>query len=253
MAEGDGAGPLRRPLNAVPAATLRAYATHALTASGALLAMLALLAAIDGRWMAMFGWLGVAFIVDGIDGPLARRFDVREKAPIVDGVLLDLVVDYLTYVFVPVYALLRADFLPGRSGSALALVLLVASALYFADTRMKTADRSFSGFPACWNMVVVVLFATRPSTPVVFGVLVVLGVAMFLPVRFVHPVRTRRWRPLTLPLALVWLGLAGAATLTDFAQGPLLTLSLVVTSFALLLAGPAQQVLDRRMPVERAI
>lgn len=233
----------------MPAATLRAYATHALTASGALLAMMALLAAIDARWMVMFGWLGVAFIVDGIDGPLARRFDVREKAPIVDGVLLDLVVDYLTYVFVPVYALLRADFLPGRTGTALALVLLVASALYFADTRMKTADRSFSGFPACWNMVVVVFFATRPSVVVVFGVLVVLGVAMFLPVRFVHPVRTRRWRPLTLPLALVWLGLAGAATVADFAQGSLLTVSLVVTSLALLLAGPAQQVLDRRTSV----
>ncbi|MEM9248767.1 MAG: CDP-alcohol phosphatidyltransferase family protein, partial [Pseudomonadota bacterium] len=80
---------------------LRAYSVHLLTATGAVFAMLAMLEASQGDWPMMFLWLVVAFAVDGIDGPLARKFGVVEHAPEVDGALLDLIIDYLTYVFIP--------------------------------------------------------------------------------------------------------------------------------------------------------
>jgi len=226
--------------------TLRAYGTHALTATGAVSALLALLAAAEGQWVRMFLWLGVGFVVDGIDGPLARRYDARTRAPIIDGALLDLVVDYLTYVFVPVFALLRSGLLPGRVGEAVALVVAFGSALYFADTRMKTPDRSFSGFPACWNMVALVLFVLAPRPRTVIVLLLALTVMMFVPARFVHPVRTQRWRLVSLPVALAWIVLAGGAATTGFDPPAWARSALLATSLYLLVVGVVQQYVRAR-------
>ncbi|MGR3650597.1 MAG: CDP-alcohol phosphatidyltransferase family protein, partial [Roseovarius sp.] len=123
----------------------RGLLVHLFTATGAVFAMLAMLAAIDLKWELMFLWLVVAFAVDGIDGPLARRYDVQTTAPEFDGVLLDLIIDYLTYVFIPAFALFKSDLLPGWTGWVAIIVITYASAMYFADTRMKTRDNSFSG------------------------------------------------------------------------------------------------------------
>ena len=226
--------------------TLRAYATHAFTATGAVFAMLAMLAAVDARWSAMFLWLVVAFIVDGIDGPMARRYEVTERAPIIDGVLLDLVIDFLTYVFIPAFALLRSGVLEGPSGILATLVIMFGSALYFADTRMKMPDKSFSGFPACWNMFALVVFALRPESRTVLALVALLTVAMFVPVRFVHPVRTRRWRVASLPVAIVWTVLAGWAAWSDFALPDWASITLLAASAYLAVVGGVQQTLERR-------
>lgn len=221
--------------------TFRAYFVHMFTATGAVFSMLAMLAAVEGEWSLMFLWLVVALIVDGIDGPMARRYDVKAKAPIIDGVLLDLIIDYLTYVFIPAFALFNSGLLPGWAGWLSIIVITFASVLYFADTRMKTADSSFSGFPACWNMVAVVVFATKPDFEVILGVVVVLSVTMFLRVKFVHPVRTRRWRSITLPVAVAWVVLATWAAWSDFAQPLAVTWGLILASLYLMVAGGLQQ------------
>ena len=142
---------------------VKALAVHLLTATGAVFAMLAMLAAVNEKWDMMFVWLVVAFFVDGIDGPLARKYDVKTNAATFDGVLLDLIIDYLTYVFIPAYALFASGLLAGWTGWVAIIVITFASALYFADTRMKTKDNSFQGFPGCWNMAVIVIFATEPN------------------------------------------------------------------------------------------
>ena len=118
----------------------KALAVHFLTATGAVFAILALLEAVNEKWDMMFVWLVVAFFVDGIDGPLARRYNVKTNAPIFDGVLLDLIIDYLTYVFIPAYALFASGLLAGWSGWVAIIVITFASAMYFADSRMKTKD-----------------------------------------------------------------------------------------------------------------
>lgn len=223
--------------------TIRALLVHFLTASGAVFAMLAMLAATEEKWSLMFLWLVVAFFVDGIDGPLARHYDVGKNAPRYDGVLLDLIIDYLTYVFIPAFALFKSGLLPGWTGWCAIIVITYASAMYFADTRMKTKDYSFSGFPGCWNMVVLVLFALEPNFWVSLAIVIVLAGAMFAPVKFVHPVRTARWRWLTLPMALAWIAFAGTAAWVDFDPQSWAHWGLVVTSLYLLLAGAAQQVL----------
>ncbi|NNF24686.1 MAG: phosphatidylcholine synthase [Rhodobacteraceae bacterium] len=221
----------------------KALGVHLLTATGAVFAMLAMLAAVEQNWSLMFLWLVVAFAVDGIDGPLARRYDVDRNAPQFDGVLLDLIIDYLTYVFIPAYALFKSGLLPGWTGWIAIIVITYASALYFADTRMKTRDYSFSGFPGCWNMVVLVLFALEPNFWISLAIVVLLAAAMFLRIKFVHPVRTARWRPLTLPMAFAWTGFAGWAALVDFDPQSWAHWGLVITSIYLVAAGALQQLL----------
>ena len=224
----------------------KALSVHLLTATGAVFAMLAMLAAIEARWDLMFLWLVVAFFVDGIDGPLARKYHVKKNAPEFDGVLLDLIIDYLTYVFIPAFALFKSGLMDGWSGWVMIIVMTFTSALYFADTRMKTKDNSFSGFPGCWNMVVLVLFALEPDWWVCLGIVTVLAVAMFLPLKFVHPVRTERWRLLTLPMALAWTGFAAWAAWVDFHPESWAHWGLVITSLYLVGAGIAQQVIPAR-------
>ncbi|MEZ5684993.1 MAG: CDP-alcohol phosphatidyltransferase family protein [Paracoccaceae bacterium] len=225
---------------------LKALSVHLLTASGAVLSMLAMLAAVEEKWSLMFLWLVVALFVDGIDGPLARRYDVKENFPVYDGVLMDLIVDYLTYVFIPAYALFKSGLLPGWTGWLAIIAITYASVIYFADTRMKTKDNSFSGFPACWNMVVLVLFALEPGYWVTLGVVLALAVAMFFPLKFIHPTRTRRWRALSLPMALGWTVFAGWAAWVDFHPESWAHWGLVVTSVYLVAVGIVQQIVSER-------
>ena len=216
-----------------------AYSVHVFTALGAALAMLAAFAAAKGDWNTMFLWIIASMVVDALDGPLARRVDVKQHAGRINGVILDLVIDFLTWVFIPVFALFESGLLPGWTGWVAALVIPPVSALYFADSRMKTADGSFEGFPGAWSMVVLVFFALTPPVWVMMVVITMLTPAMFSPLLFVHPVRTKRWRVVTLPVAMAWVGSAAAIMAGVDAQ--VLVLVLTGTSIYLLLAGLLQQ------------
>jgi phosphatidylcholine synthase len=225
---------------------LKALSVHLLTATGAVLAMLAMLAAADQKWDLMFLWLVVALLVDGVDGPLARRYQVKTYWPTYDGVLLDLIIDYLTYVFIPAFALFQSGLMNGWTGWCAIIVITYASALYFVDTRMKTKDNSFAGFPACWNMVVLVMFALKPNFYIILGFVVLLAVTMFTNLKFVHPVRTDRWRWITLPMALGWVGFAAWAAWVDFHPQSWAHWGLVITSLYLTFAGIVQEALPSR-------
>ena len=223
----------------------QAYLVHLLTATGAVFAMLALLEAVQEDWAMMFVWLMVAFAVDGIDGPLARKTHVTVNAPRLDGTVLDTIIDYLTYVIIPAFALFQSGLLPGWTGWVAIIAITFLSAIYFADTRMKTSDYSFSGFPACWNMVVLVLFAIKPDFWISLIIVLALAVAMLLPIKFVHPFRTERWRAITLPVAFAWTLFAIWAAWVDFDPQSWAHWGLIGTTLWLMLAGVAQQVIYR--------
>ena len=221
----------------------KALSVHLFTATGAVFAMLAMLAAADAKWSLMFLWLIVAFFVDGVDGPLARKYDVKTNAARFDGVLLDLIIDYLTYVFIPAFALFKSGLLPGWTGWIAIIIITFASAMYFCDGNMKTKDNSFHGFPGCWNMVVIVLFALSPNFWFILALISLLAISMFLPVKFVHPVRTVRWRAVTLPMAMAWVVFAGWAAWVDFHPESWAHWGLIVTSMYLVTAGLLQQII----------
>ncbi|MFV0294162.1 MAG: CDP-alcohol phosphatidyltransferase family protein [Paracoccus sp. (in: a-proteobacteria)] len=224
----------------------KALCVHLLTASGAVFSILAMLAAANGQWPLMFMWLIIALIVDGIDGPLARRYQVKENWPLYDGVLMDLIIDFLTYVFIPAFALFKSGLLPGWTGSFAIIAITYGSILYFSDTRMKTHDNSFAGFPACWNMLVLVLFALKPNFWLILMIVTLLTITMFTNVKFIHPVRTVRWRMISLPMAAAWVIFAAWAILVDFHPQSWAHWGLVITSLWLLVAGALQQLTERR-------
>ncbi len=225
---------------------LKALSVHFLTASGAVFAMLAMLAAVEEKWGLMFVWLVVAFAVDGLDGPLARKYQVQANAPQYDGVLMDLIIDYLTYVFIPAYALFKSGLLPGWTGWTATILITFASVIYFADTRMKAKDNSFSGFPGCWNMVVIVLFSLEPDFWIILAIVSILAITMFTPLKFIHPVRTKRWRVVSLPIALAWTFFAAWAAWVNFDPQSWAHWGLAITSLYLVFAGLAQQAIPER-------
>ena len=225
---------------------IAALSVHLFTASGAVFAMLSMLAAANYQWSLMFLWLVVAFAVDGIDGPLARRFDVKNYAPRFDGVLLDLIIDYLTYVFIPAFALFQSGLLPGWTGWVTIIIITFASAMYFCDGNMKTKDNSFHGFTGCWNMVALVMFAIQPNFWIILSLVTTLAIAMFLPLKFIHPVRTERWRHASLPITLLWISFAGWSAWVDFSSDPIILWGLTITSLYLISAGLFQQLISKR-------
>ncbi len=196
-----------------------AFTVHLFTACGAACALLALIAAVRADWPQMFLWLGVAFIIDGVDGTFARRLRTAELLPRWSGDVLDLVVDVLTYVFVPAYAIAASGLLPQILAIPLGLLIVITGSLYFADRQMKTSDYYFRGFPALWNLAAFYLFLLRPS-PWLSAILVAaLAALTFVPFHVVHPVRIAHWRGVTLTALIVWALLAVYAVARSLMPG----------------------------------
>ena len=195
--------------------TAAAFAVHVFTACGAACALLALMAAVRAGWPEMFAWLGAALVIDGLDGTFARRLGVARLLPRWSGDVLDFVVDFTTYVFVPAYAIVASGLLPQSAAIPLGLIITVTGALYFADRRMKTHDSYFRGFPALWNVAAFYLFALKPAPWLGAAAILVLATATFVPIHFVHPVRVARWRLFNLVALVAWAALAAFALLQN--------------------------------------
>jgi len=200
----------------LPYAEIRAFSVHILTASGAYLAFLAVVAAAEERFVAMFWWLGFALLVDGIDGPIARRLNVKEVLPGWSGEQLDNVIDYVTYVLIPAFALYQSGMIGEFMSFVCAALIVISSAIYYANMGMKTAENFFSGFPVCWNMLVFTLFAINASEWTAMIVVFVAVFLTFLPIYFLHPVRVVRLRPLNMAIFLAWCLFSGWSLLLDF-------------------------------------
>ncbi len=193
-----------------------AFLVHVFTALGAGIALIALLEAVREHWAAMFWWLGVALVIDGIDGPIARRLDVVRLQPNWSGDVLDLVVDFVTYVFVPAYAITASGLLLPLAAPLLGAGIAVSGALYFADRRMKAEDNHFHGFPGLWNIAAFYLFLLHlPPALSSLGIAVLIGLT-FAPFHVIHPVRVVRLRWLTFLLMGVGGVLAAMALASDF-------------------------------------
>ena len=201
---------------------------HLFTASGIVCALLATRAVLSGAWELMFLWLGVALVIDGLDGTFARLARVGERLPRFSGDRLDLVIDYVTYVFVPALALLQAGFLLGWSGFVLASLILLSSLFHFSDTASKADDYSFVGFPAVWNIVAFYVFALALS-PGWTAALVLACVALtFVPMRWAHPMRTRNLFFVTLGVGVIWVVAAAVALWRGLPAAPVTQAVLVL-------------------------
>nr|ADW77212.1 phosphatidylcholine synthase [Pseudomonas sp. 593(2011)] len=183
----------------------KAWSAHAVTSSGVILALLALLALVDNKPQACLLWLGVALLVDGLDGTLARKFDVKAVLPHFDGSTLDLVIDYLTYVFIPAIFIYRYVPLPVHTELLAVGVILVSSLFCFCNVNMKSKDNYFVGFPAAWNVVAVYFFVLDLHPWVSFVTVLVLAALTLTRMKFLHPFRVRQFMPLNIAVTFVWM------------------------------------------------
>ena len=224
-------------LSPPPLARAAAFGVHLLTAIGAALALLSLFAAAERRWSLMFLWLGLSLIVDTIDGPIARRLRVAELLPRWSGDVLDLVVDFLTYVFIPAFAIARGEFWPEPGGVLAGVLIVMTGVLYFADRRMKTPDNYFRGFPAVWSVVAFYLFLLHPGPWIAGAIVVVLAILTFVPIVFIHPFRVARLRALSAVLVALGGVLIIVTIARDMAPGPWVTGAMCVIGLYFTAAG----------------
>jgi phosphatidylcholine synthase len=184
-----------------------AWAIHIFTSTGIVAGFLGLLSVLDGSPRAALTWLLVAMIIDGLDGPIARHYDIAKVIPHIDGNSLDLMIDYVCCVVAPALFLHRFHLLPGRhSVSLLCVGLILVSSLYVMSNKdIQTEDRYFNGFPAMWNLVVNVLFVLQGRQWINVVVVLTLVTFTFIPVKFIHPIRVRDFRNITIPILVVWL------------------------------------------------
>jgi len=189
-----------------PSAVSRALAwsVHLYTALGAVLGLLAIVATVDGRVREAFAWMAAALVIDSSDGTLARAARVKEVVPTYDGSKLDDIVDYLNYVFVPVFFAVQMKMLPESSAMLIAAMPLLASAYGFCQSAAKTADFFFTGFPSYWNVAVFYLYVFGATPKANAVVLAVLAALVFVPIGYVYPTRQPFLRPLTISLGVVW-------------------------------------------------
>lgn len=192
-----------------------AWAVHVFSATGAVLALLALFAVSQHRWAEAMLWLFAALVVDGLDGTFARAVRVKDLAPRIDGEVLDLVIDYLNYVFVPTVFMWEVGVLPNPFALALASLIQISSLYVFARRDMKTDDGYFRGFPALWNIVALYLYAAGLRPDVAGAIVAALIVLTFAPIHFVHPFRVRDYGVWLPALAIAW----AAATLALLLPG----------------------------------
>ncbi len=181
-----------------------AWVAHLVTASGAVLGFFALAAVIEGRFHVALAWLLAALAVDGLDGTLARLVKVRERLPRIDGAALDLIIDYLNYVFVPAMLISRAGLVPEALAPWLVALILVSALYNFTRTDMKTDDWYFRGFPALWNVVAFYLLVAQPGQGWGAAIVCLFAVLTFAPVHFVHPFRVRDYGVWLPALAVAW-------------------------------------------------
>ncbi|HET9428426.1 MAG TPA: CDP-alcohol phosphatidyltransferase family protein [Allosphingosinicella sp.] len=193
-----------------------AWLVHAFTASGVVIALLALLAVERGEFRLALLWLMLGLAIDAVDGSLARWARVKVKAPRIDGDTLDLIIDYLTYVFVPTMLIVRSGLLPERLALFLAGLILVSALYNFTRRDLKTEDNYFRGFPANWNVIAYYFFVAEPAPVVAVTVIVALAGATFAPIHFVHPFRVRDYGRILPLLALGWAGVTAMLLYPDW-------------------------------------
>ena len=200
---------------------IAAWAVHGFTASGAVLGFLAIISILDNDLVGAFLWLGLALLIDGIDGSLARKIGVSDKTPNIDGSTLDNVIDYLNYVIIPALMIYWFQLVPEGWEIILPAGMFAVSLYTFANINMKTSDYYFSGFPAVWNIVVLYFYILNSYKWLDgffnVGIIIFFYILTFIPIKFVHPLRVKKIRNITIFATILW----SATTLRLVTNDPL--------------------------------
>ena len=183
---------------------IAAWAVHGFTASGAVLGFLAIISIFNNDQTSSFLWLGLALLVDGLDGTIARKVGVSDKATNIDGSMLDNLVDYLNYVIIPSLMIYWFQMVPNGWEIIIPAGIFAVSLYTFANINMKTEDYYFNGFPALWNIVVLYYYILNTNQYINLIVIIFLSILTFIPIKFVHPLRVKKLRNITIFCTIIW-------------------------------------------------
>ena len=183
---------------------IAAWAVHGFTASGAVLGFLAIISIFNNDQTSSFLWLGLALLVDGLDGTIARKVGVSDKTTNIDGSMLDNLVDYLNYVIIPSLMIYWFQMVPYGWEIVVPAGIFAVSLYTFANINMKTEDYYFSGFPALWNIVVLYFYILNANEYINLIVIIFLSILTFIPIKFVHPLRVKKLRNITIFCTIIW-------------------------------------------------
>ncbi|MEG3079481.1 CDP-alcohol phosphatidyltransferase family protein [Halomonas sp. 5021] len=186
------------------ASICKAWSVHVFTASGVLLGTMALLALVDNNPVACLLWLGAAMMIDAIDGALARKYEVQTILPHFDGSTLDMVIDYLTWAFIPALFIYYFIELPPYLGLASVFIILLSSMFCFCNVDMKSQDNYFVGFPAAWNIAAAYFYILDFPPFLTFATIAFLAILTVTRMKFLHPFRVRLFMPLNIAVTLAW-------------------------------------------------
>ena len=186
-----------------------AWLVHLYTAFGVIIGFLTILAIDQAAFRDALFLMALAVVIDATDGTFARAAQVKEMIPWFDGELLDAIVDYFNYVVVPCFFMLRANLLPGQDALWLVALPLLASAYGFCQRDAKTTDNFFLGFPSYWNIVAFYLYVLKIPAWVNAFALIALSILIFVPIKYIYPSRSPRFRVQSNVLGALW----GAAIL----------------------------------------
>jgi phosphatidylcholine synthase len=184
-----------------PAQWGRAWLVHLFTTLGIVAAMLALRDVLVGdveHAKRAIIWLLLTLLIDGVDGPVARALQVERRVPLIDGFLLDLIIDYVTCVIVPACFMYQFHVVPNNNYGVFVLCVLVfTSAIWFARKDMMTEDHFFRGFPAAWNLVGPMMYLLEAREGLGAAITLVLSVLSLTSMPYPHIARARFMRYFT--------------------------------------------------------
>lgn len=183
-----------------------AWAVHAFTLTGLVWATLAVVALLEGRPHWMWLWLGIALVVDGVDGNMARKHRIKEVVPWFNGAVVDNIVDYLTWTAIPTaFMVMYLPLGPRSLEIVLAILVLVSSMFCYANEAAKSGDYYFVGFPAAWNIVAVLLWVWNAPMAVCIAAIVIFSAMTLVPLHYTHPFRVERGKITNIAATFIWI------------------------------------------------
>ena len=183
---------------------LISFSIHFFTGIGIIAGFLALIAVLNNNQKEAFLWLGLAFIIDSVDGTLARRFNVEKNLPNIDGKMLDSIIDFFNYVIVPSLMIYWFEYVPDQFNVYIPLILIFISIYSYVNINVLTNDNYYNGFPAIWNVIVLYfyVFGTSQNFNLIFLILLIL--LKFSPIKCIHPLRVKKLKNLSIFFTIVW-------------------------------------------------
>ena len=177
---------------------------HLLTGFGIVAGFFALIAVMNNNQKEAFLWLGLAFLIDSVDGTLARKFNVKKNLPNIDGKTLDSIIDFFNYVIIPSIMIYWFKYVPDQFILLIPAVLILISIYSYVNLNVLTNENYYNGFPAIWNVIVLYfyIFGTNQNFNLIFLILLIL--LKFSPIKCIHPLRVKKLKNLSIFFSVVW-------------------------------------------------